>query len=89
MKILILILVALVIQASTFAQDFKFSKQKPILLENKGQLSNTDGSSADNVLYYMITPSMNFYITNSGVTYVFKGHFFKEDTSSTNLLNSK
>ena len=87
MKKLILVLIVLALQTSIIAQDFKYSKQKAILLENKGQLSNTDGSSADNVLYYMITPNMNFYITNSGVTYVFKGHFFKEDSSSVNSIN--
>lgn len=57
---------------SASAQNSEFSNQPPRLIENMGQLSNSDGSAADQVLYYMNTPAIDFYITKDGVSYVFK-----------------
>jgi len=66
--LLVLLLAAGFIQA----QVSDFGKQTPFLLENKGQVSNSDGTAAEQVLYYMNTPKMDFYLTKQGVTYVFK-----------------
>lgn len=44
----------------------------PLLVKNEGQLRTTAGTKADEVLYYMQTPSLDFFITQRGVSYVFK-----------------
>lgn len=61
------------------AQMQNHSRMVPLLLENQGQLSNSDGNPADNVLYYMQTPSLDFFITDNGLSYVFKDYIYPED----------
>lgn len=57
---------------SGWSQTTDLGHQTPYLLENKGQLSNSDGTPAGQVLYYMNTPKLDFFVTNNGITYVFK-----------------
>jgi len=53
-----------------FSQEFK---RPPMLIKNEGQLRSTvSGYSPKEVLYYMQTPKLDFYITDHGLTYVFK-----------------
>lgn len=42
--------------------------------KNYGQLKNTDGASATNVLYYAATPKFTWYLTDEGIRYVFSEH---------------
>ncbi|MCX7697234.1 MAG: gliding motility-associated C-terminal domain-containing protein [Bacteroidales bacterium] len=44
----------------------------PLLIKNEGQLRTTTGTQAHEVLYYMQTPSLDFFITRKGISYVFK-----------------
>ncbi len=48
------------------------ARQAPAFVENKGQLSGTDGKPASGVWYYMTTPALDFFITDNGISYVFK-----------------
>ena len=46
-------------------------KQQLEFVENKGQLKNTEGKPADNVLFKASTKGCDIYITDKGLTYVF------------------
>lgn len=80
MRFLILPLLLFVILTAQ-AQTTDLSHQTPYLLENKGQLSNSDGTPADQVLYYMNTPKLDFFVTTKGITYVFKQVKIEQDTN--------
>ncbi len=61
------------------AQMKNHARMAPLFLENAGQVSTTNGEAADNVLYYMQTPKLDFFVTNDGLTYVFKEAVYPED----------
>ena len=57
-----------------------------LLLKNEGQLRSTKpGYSPREVLYYMQTPAVDFYITEGGLTYVFKK--IEADSTSTDPMS--
>ncbi|HBG71092.1 MAG: hypothetical protein A2W93_02690 [Bacteroidetes bacterium GWF2_43_63] len=64
--------IILLFSGSLFAQTAEFGRQSPYLIENLGQVSNSDGTPATQVLFSMTTPGIDFYLTNDGITYVFK-----------------
>lgn len=63
------------------AQNSYHSRSEPLLLENKGQLANSDGTPANHVLFYMNTPRLDFYLTKNGLSYVFKKIVIDSDSS--------
>jgi|GEM_PF-3244967 len=74
MNIMRLLIVAICLLFSGFAiaQTSDLGKTEPTMLENKGQVSNSDGTPANHVLFYMNTPQLDFYLTKTGISYVFK-----------------
>jgi gliding motility-associated-like protein len=74
MNIMRLLIVAICLLFSGFAiaQTSDLGKTTPTMLENKGQVSNSDGTPANHVLFYMNTPQLDFYLTKTGISYVFK-----------------
>jgi gliding motility-associated-like protein len=53
----------------------QLTKQKPVeFIENKGQMTNSKGEPVPSVLFKAETSTINFYITEKGLTYVFLKH---------------
>lgn len=75
----------LLFAGNVFAQVADFSRNSPYLLENQGQVSNSDGTPAEQVLFSMNTPGIDFYLTKSGITYVFK-HGIEDETPASELF---
>ncbi|MFZ4400304.1 MAG: SBBP repeat-containing protein [Bacteroidales bacterium] len=71
------------------------NKQALEFIENKGQFANSDGKVADNVLFKASYGNCDIYITDKGLTYVFKkiekDSLFKPDSRLSKLdkLKSK
>ena len=59
-------------EKTTEAKAKEWVKNKPLeFIENKGQLINTEGKPADNVLFKTSFGSCDIYITQQGLSYVF------------------
>ncbi|HPS83354.1 MAG TPA: hypothetical protein PLA88_03490, partial [Bacteroidales bacterium] len=69
---LLIVAIFLLFSGFAIAQTSDLGKTAPTMLENKGQVSNSDGTPADHVLFYMNTPQLDFYLTKTGISYVFK-----------------
>ncbi|MGD9494046.1 MAG: gliding motility-associated C-terminal domain-containing protein [Bacteroidales bacterium] len=69
---LLIVAICLLFSGFAIAQTSDLGKTTPTMLENKGQVSNSDGTPADHVLFYMNTPQLDFYLTKTGISYVFK-----------------
>lgn len=64
------------------AQMENYSKHSPMFLENVGQIYSSDQTQSDEVLFFMQTPELDFFITENGLSYVFKQfESLKENTS--------
>jgi len=72
-------------------QAKEWLKNKPLaFIENKGQLTNTDGNPADNVLFKASYGDCDIYITTEGISYVFvKYDKVKGHRIDTNDIHSK
>ncbi|HZG01483.1 MAG TPA: hypothetical protein VEY71_10795, partial [Chitinophagales bacterium] len=55
---------------SSVANDVE-KEPVPSLILNGGQLKNSSGRRADNVLLYAQTPDIQFFVTDNGMTFVF------------------
>ena len=82
MKILRLLTLCLVILPFALnAQMKNYARYEPLLLTNLGQVSNTDGTRANHVKYYMQTPALDFFIGDNGLSYVFKDYVYNNEIS--------
>ncbi|MDO9256888.1 MAG: SBBP repeat-containing protein [Bacteroidales bacterium] len=72
-------------------QAKEWLKNQPLsFIENKGQLTNTDGNPADNVLFKASYGDCDIYITTEGISYVFvKYDKMKGHRIDTNDIHSK
>lgn len=69
------------LSAQTSGAESVYGRQKfDGLLKNDGQIFDMNGDRADNVLFYLQSPALDVFITNTGITYNFK-EFFNEKRS--------
>ncbi|MEY2829132.1 MAG: hypothetical protein RIQ33_990, partial [Bacteroidota bacterium] len=70
-----------------FKSEFANKKLSPVLwIENKGQLKDENGKTANEVLFYISRSNCSVFITKSGFSYVINHHEKNNDTSKINAL---
>jgi hypothetical protein len=52
--------------------DYTYSGNASGFIENKGQITDERGKPVPQILYMTSTANADIYLTNSGITYIFK-----------------